>query len=151
MQLAAKDRCQDAEELFLQQRFDGCVYLAGFTAEMWLKVICVMLSPFGSRRDDVMTALKKLKRGMKQMVPALECKDFHDLGFFVRCIEELRLKRGDPLPPSQQTGLRSRIVQGIFDEWVVDMRYRRSNLTEVKAESVLENVWWIQSRWDDFT
>jgi len=152
MQLAAKDRCRDAEELFLRQRFDGCVYLLGFAAEMWLKIVCMTLNPLGSKfDDDVMTAMKKLKQSMRQRTPAVKCKDFHDLEFFVRCIEELRLRKGDPLPPPRQTELRSRMIQGIYEEWIVDMRYRRSNLTEVDAQSALENVWWIQSTWDDFT
>jgi len=61
MLLAAEDRYQDAEELLAQRRFDGCVYLLGSSAEMWLKAVC--MRPRGlSPTDLVMPALPALKK-----------------------------------------------------------------------------------------
>ena len=35
MLLAAQDQYREAEDLLVQQQFDGCAYLFGYAAEMW--------------------------------------------------------------------------------------------------------------------
>jgi hypothetical protein len=146
MLLAADDRYEDAEELLSQMRFDGCVYLLGFSAEMWLKAVCLRLR--GVRPyDPVMASLGPLKKAAKQLAPTLAFSNYHDLSFYVGCIEVLRSHVRRPLDPNLQHELRVRIINGLYNERIVDMRYRRTALTAAQAWSALENVWWIKSNW----
>ena len=41
--LAAEDRYGEAEDLLMHQRFDGSVYLFGYSCEMWMKAACLRL------------------------------------------------------------------------------------------------------------
>lgn len=146
MLLAADDRYQDAEELLAQQRYDGCVYLLGFSAEMRLKYVCMRLRGL-TLTDPVMPALSALRSWMKHNSPTILWTDYHDLSFFVRSIEALRSNMGRPLAPDLQRELNARMITGLHDEWIVDMRYRRSGITDPQAWQLLENAWWIKSNW----
>jgi hypothetical protein len=146
MLLAANDRYQDAEELLAQRRYDGCVYLFGLSAEMWLKAVCMRLRGL-TPADLVMPALSALKAWMKHNSPTVLWTDYHDLSFFVRSIEALRSDVGRPLVPDLRLELNTRMVAGLHDEWIVDMRYRRSGITDPQAWHLLENAWWIKSNW----
>src|SRR5690242_15840363 len=68
MLLAADDRYQEAEDLLEHQRFDGCVYLFGYSAEMWLKAVCLRLRSIPPA-GIVMSALPPLKKWMKAVAP----------------------------------------------------------------------------------
>jgi hypothetical protein len=68
MLLTADDRYREAEELLVQQRFDGCVYLLGYAAEMWLKVACLRLRSIGVN-VPVKAVLGPLKSCMRQVAP----------------------------------------------------------------------------------
>ncbi len=142
--LAADDRYQEAEELLLSQRYDGCVYLLGYAAEMWLKAACLRLRGHGPL-VQVMSALPTLKKWMKTISPTVPFADYHDLSFFSECLARLRAQQGRPLPVALETELRGRIATGLYDEWMVDMRYRRSALTAADAWSALLNAWWMKT------
>ena len=146
MLLAAEDRYQDAEELLAQQRYDGCVYLLGFSAEMLLKYVCMRLRGL-TPADPVKPALSALKHWMKHSSPTVSWIDYHDLPFFVRSIEALRLNIGRPLALGLQRELSARMIAGVYEEWIVDMRYRRSGISDLRAWQLLENAWWIKSNW----
>ncbi|MGD0539876.1 MAG: hypothetical protein ABSB33_00020 [Tepidisphaeraceae bacterium] len=149
MLLAAEDRYQDAEELLAQRRYDGCVYLLGFSAEMWLKAVCMRLRGL-TPADLVMPALPALRKLMKQIAPAVLFTDYHDLSFYVRSIEALRLDMLRPLAPDLQRELNAKMISVLYAEWIVDMRYRRSGRTEPQAWQSLESAWWIKSNWIQF-
>ncbi len=149
MLLAAEDRYLDAEELLARHRFDGCVYLLGFSAEMWLKAACMRLR--GLRPPaEVWSALVALKSFMRQIAPHVVFAGYHDLSFYVRCIEAIRLQQGRPLPSDLLRELHATIVGGLYEEWIVDMRYRRSGTTEPRAWRSLQRAWWIKSNWIQF-
>jgi hypothetical protein len=144
--LAAEDRYLDGEDLLLQQRFDGCVYLFGYAAEMWLKAACILLRGHGPT-TGVNGVLPTLKSWMKLNVPHVPFVDYHDLTYFVECAAQLRASQGRPLPFSPQSELRTRIATGLGAEWIVDMRYRRSALAASDAWNALHNVWWMKTNW----
>lgn len=143
---AAEDRYKDAEELLAQGRLDGCVYFLGFSAEMWLKYVCMRLRGL-TPADPVKPALGPLQKLMQQIAPSVACDGYHDLSFYVRSIEALRSGSGRPLAPDLQLELNSRMISGLHDEWIVDTRYRRSGILDPQAWQLLENVWWIKSNW----
>ncbi|HEY8751239.1 MAG TPA: hypothetical protein VIM11_24860 [Tepidisphaeraceae bacterium] len=146
MLVAADDRYQEAEELLLQHKFDGCVYLLGYSAEMWLKVACLRLRSLGPN-VQVKAALGPLKSWMRQTAPQVPQADFHDLAFLAAAVAQLRIHQGRPLPLPVATELQSRVVNGLYPEWLVDMRYRRSGLAAVDAWAALVNTWWLKQNW----
>jgi hypothetical protein len=150
MLLAAEDRYLEAEDLLVQQRFDGCVYLLGYATEMWLKAACLRLRSLGPP-TQVKAALAALKSYMKLSAPGVIFSDYHDLAYFAACIAHLRQHLGRPLPLALATELQSRVVNGLYPEWLVDMRYRRSGLTAADAWSALLNAWWVKSNWPSLT
>src|SRR5207237_3071418 len=81
MLLAAEDRYREAEELLLDQEFDGAVYLLGYAAEMWLKATCLRLRGHGPT-VQVKDTLGTLKAFMRNVAPSVPFSDYHDLSFF---------------------------------------------------------------------
>ena len=148
--LAANDRYREAEELLLAQEYDGCVYLLGYAAEMWLKSACLRLRGLGPV-DRVKDALPALKKAMKQIAPTVPFVDNHDLSYFVECVLHLRAYWGRPLPLDLERELRQQVSMALHEEWTVEMRYRRSALTAPDAWAALLNAWWIKGNWTQLT
>lgn len=145
--LAADDRYREAEELLLAEEYDGCVYLLGYAAEMWLKSSCLRIQEVGPSRRVKDDALPALKKKMKVIAPDLHCSDSHDLSYFAECVICLRAWSGRPLPGDLVEQLRERISRGLHEEWIVEMRYRRSALTAADAWDALHNAWWMKTNW----
>jgi len=144
--VAADDRYREAEELLVGQHFDGCVYLLGYSVEMWLKSACLRLRnvpPFAA----VKPVLGPLKSWMKGTAPHVPFTNYHDLAFLGQCVVHLRLAQGRPLAAALHAELQRRIIVGFHDEWIVDMRYRRAALTAAEAWAALDNAWWMKSNW----
>jgi hypothetical protein len=146
MLFAADDRYREAEELLRQHRFDGCVYLLGYAAEMWLKSACFRLRSIGPTAR-VMVALPPLRLWMRQAAPHVLFTDWHDLAYLAQAVIQLRIQQRRPLPPRMVSELQSHVVNGIHSEWLVDMRYRRSSLSAAEAWAALVNTWWVSNNW----
>jgi hypothetical protein len=147
MVLAADDRYDEAEHLLQQQAFDGAVYLMGYAAEMWLKVVCLRLRGLAPT-TQVKPALAPLKVWARSLVVALLPKDGHDLSYFAQCIPPLRAAAGrPPLGPTISSELAVKITNGLYPEWIVDMRYRRSAVPATGAWDALNNAWWLKTNW----
>ena len=149
--LAADDRDADAEELVIQQRFDGAVYLFVYAVEMWLKVACLRLRGLGPA-VQVKAALPPLKAWMKTYPSAMAAPaDGHDLAYYADCIDALRGNAQRPLPLNLSAGLRAHVSNGMHPEWKVDMRYRHSGLTAADAWAALANASWVRTNWLSLT
>ena len=146
MLLAADDRYLEGEELLLAQRFDGCVYLFGYAAEMWLKAACLRLRGNGPA-SPVKAGLPALRAWMKGVAPHVLFTDYHDLAFLAACVRTLRDGAGRPLPSDLATELQDRVMAGLHERWVVDMRYRRSALAAADAWAALLDTWWVKNNW----
>jgi hypothetical protein len=134
----------------VEHEFDGCVYLFGFAAEMWLKAACLRLRGL-SAAVLVKSALPPLKKWMQSAAPSTTFTDYHDLSFLAECVLQLRVAQGRPLAVPLATDLRTLIVNGLHGEWIVDMRYRRSRLSVADAWSALSQAWWIKNNWLSLT
>jgi hypothetical protein len=150
MLLAADDRYREAETLLVEQEFDGCVYMLGYAAEMWLKAACLRLRGL-TAAVLVKSALPPLKRWMQTAAPGTAFTDYHDLGYLAECVLQLRTAQGRPLAVPLATELRTLIVNGLHGEWIVDMRYHRSSLTAADAWSALSQAWWMKNNWLSLT
>ena len=144
--LAADDRYADAEELLLSGRFDAAVYLFGYAAEIWLKAAAMKLRGLGPT-SLAKAALGPLKSYMAANAPLVAFTDYHDLSFLVECVTHLRASSGRPLPPVLEAELRLQLIAGVHAEWIIDMRYRRSNVSAAEAWPVLVHVWWLKLNW----
>jgi hypothetical protein len=148
--MAADDRFEDAETLLVERRFDAAVYMFGYAAEMWLKAACLRLRGLGPT-SPVKPGLAALRYWMKVTVPVVAFTDYHDLSFFAQSILSLRSSLGRPLPLPLAVDLQSRVINGLYPEWIVDMRYRRTNLAAADAWAALNNTWWVKMNWLSLT
>jgi hypothetical protein len=146
MLLAAEDRYREAEELLLDQELDGCIYLFGYAVEMWMEAACLRLRAVGPAAH-VKAALPPLKAWMKLTAPTVVFTDYHDLEYFAECVIQLRHNQSRPLPLTLLRDLQVYVMHGMHSEWVVDMRYRRSGLTQRDAWNALLNAWWARTNW----
>ena len=144
--LAAEDRYKDAEELLLADRFDACVYLLGYAAEMWVKAVCLLLH-LVPPSASVKASLPAIKKWMKVKAPTVVAADYHDLVFWTECAIQLRSDAGRPVPPVLAGEFRRTMAIGFYEEWIVDMRYRRCNLTVTDAWVALERASWVRTNW----
>jgi hypothetical protein len=150
MLLAAEDRYREGEELLLAQEFDGCVYLFGYSVEMWLKAACMQLRG-ANATVGVMTVLPTLKPLLRFLTPGITRFDYHDLSLLAACVIWLRNAAGRPLSTAMLTALQVHVINGIYAEWMVDMRYRRSGLVATDAWAALQNAWWARNNWTQLT
>lgn len=148
--LAADDRYREGEELLMRGEFDGCVYLLGYAAEMWLKAACFRLQGVPPTAP-VKAALPALRSWMRIQAPHVAFSDYHDLGFFAQFVMQFRRLQGRALPLPVTTELQSRVVNGMHAEWIVDMRYRRCGLAASDAWAALLNTWWLKNNWLSLT
>ena len=146
MLLTADDRYREAEQLILAQEFEGAIYLLGYAAEIWLKAACMLLQ--GHKNTTlVKSTLAPLRKWMQSVSPTVPFTDYHDLAFFAEAILQLRLHIGRPLAAGLAADLQTQVVRGLQDEWIVDMRYRRSGLTATDAWPALAQTWWVKNNW----
>ena len=146
--LAADDRYREAEKLLEAEEYDGCVYLLGYAVEIWLKSSCLRLRKVGPT-DRVLDALSALKGVMEMIAPRVPCPKYwrHDLSYFVECMHHLRTRAKRPLSPAVEQELRQQISSGLYEEWAVEMRYRRSALTAFDAWKAFKNARWMKKNW----
>jgi hypothetical protein len=130
----------------VQQRYDGCVYVLGYAAEMWLKAVCLTLRNHPPTAP-VLPALPVLRAWMKLTAPQVPFTNYHDLAYLAQCVVELRAAQGRPLSMPLQGELQARITRGLHEGWIVDMRYRRLGLPASEAWAALDNAWWLRRYW----
>ena len=148
--LAADDRYAEAEDLIVAGRFDGAIYLLGYSAEMWMKAACLALQGLPPSAP-VKSSLAPLKTWMQARAPSIAFTNYRSVVFLVEFAVAKRRDANRPLAASLLGELRQRVVDGVYEDWTVIMRYRRSNVTAAQAWVMLANVWWLRTNWTSLT
>lgn len=120
LELVAQNRFADAECLLEKDRFDGAVYLGGYALEMAFKVkLCKIsgLSDFPENRSE----LKNLNNQTKH--------------WFHHNLAKLEGHSGLNLSSPQYI-----TEWSVVKQWDVEMRYKRSNVTQQSANDFLDSV-----------
>jgi hypothetical protein len=145
MAWAAEERFREAEYLIFSDRYAGAVYLLGLASEMWLKLACFRLDH--NPATDVAGLLRPARNWMRRNAPGTDCEAYHSLLFWA---EYLALKRNSdfsPLPRILRGELRHHVVNRLFQNWKIDMRYRMSIVTQNHAWTVYNDTIWLREIW----
>ena len=143
--LAAAERNWDAYELAVQGRPFAAIYVAGFTAEMLLKVAAFRFD--GALPGDlIQPRLGPAKTYGTSKFPAVGPESYHSLRFWTAFIEHKRIDAGRPLAPALLVELRTRTDRA-HETWWISMRYRLSlpvaAIARAEMLALLEDVDWI--------
>ncbi len=144
---ASEQRFRDADTLLSKGRFSGSIYLGGLAAEMWLKLACakyVRLSPTASAT----ALLAPAKIWMKFEAPTILPESYHSLLFWAEYLTRRRISDGRSMSGRLAGELRHHVVNRLFTDWKIDVRYRTLPLDERCARRVYNDVTWIRSNWD---
>ena len=138
LELAATRRLDEAWILHGADSYHSAIYLAGFSAEMYLKTTCFFLG--GAKPGDPVAGLRDQLRPGKYKPPyTAHYESGHGLEFW---LEELLLRRqrlGLPSPPR----LFEEVVRELCEDWCVEMRYRPGLATAWDAGRFIIQVEWL--------
>ena len=142
---AAEARLIEAEALSKAEQWDGAVYLAGYVAEMLLKVAYCQLDPTFPVTGTVDYIFGPAKTVWNSLVPVsqLPYQHKHSLLFWEAVLDEHRRILG--VAPAEW-GLRlttSRNLLTVRLNWRVDLRYQGPLLVESEARAVCEAARWL--------
>ena len=142
---AAEARLRECEVLLAAQQWDGAVYLAGYVAEMLLKVAFCNLDRAFSASDDVSSAFGlavSLWRGPSRSIP-LPPQYKHSLLFWETVLRSRRaLLSTGPIEWGSALIL-SRHLTTIGQHWQVGLRYQAPLVTGDEAQQVCRASRWL--------
>jgi hypothetical protein len=138
LEVSAHRRLDEAAALFVSDRYHTAIYIAGLSAEMYLKTACFFLG--GARPADPigihMAPLKPKK--YRPPFPG-DFESGHGLWFWSQ--ELLLRRRRLRLPNAPNRFLQ--VVASIYMDWFVGMRYRPGSATGDDAARFITQVEWI--------
>jgi hypothetical protein len=138
LELSAQRRLDEALALYLADRNHTAIYLAGLSAEMYLKTACFFLG--GARPADPVTAhLAPVKPGKYKPPFAGDFESGHGLWFWSQ--ELLYRRRSLRLPKAPNRFLQ--VMSSIYMDWFVGMRYRPGSATGENAAQFITQVEWL--------
>ena len=144
LEWAAEARFRDAEALLLGERFAGCVYLLGFACEMWLKLAAFRLMGAGPVAR-VAPMLGAARTWMAAHSPAIGHESYHSLQFWAQFVILRRAAQGRALPAEVAGALRHHVVRRLYEDWRVELRYRRVAVDERQAWRVYNDTSWLRA------
>lgn len=142
--LAAEARFRDGEALFAEARHQGCVYLLGLSAEMWLKYAAFRCA--GSRlSQDVASLLGPARAMMRVHLPHVAPETYHSLRFWCEYLLLLRRVHSAVLPSDVEGRLRHHVANRLFENWKIDLRYSSALVTERDSWRGYCDVAWVRA------
>ena len=140
LELAAARHLEEAMELFLANRNHTAIYVAGLSAEMYLKTACYFVG--GAAPGDGTDALFAAARpNPHRYVPPFRA-DFesgHVLWFWSQELMARRQRRQLRMAPNRFI----QVSAALYLDWYVAMRYRPGSATVDEAAQFLTNVEWL--------
>jgi hypothetical protein len=144
---AAEQRFQDGEALLSSGRFGGAVYLTGIACEMWLKLASFRLVRAGPA-TSVRDLLGPIRTWMAVTQPQVEPEAYHSLRFWAEHLLRRRVRQDSALPSTAAGRLRHHVVGRLFQDWKIDLRYRRAAVSERHAWRVYNDAVWLRGAWN---
>jgi len=138
LELSAARRLDEAMELFVAKRNHAAIYVAGLSAEMYLKTACFFLG--GAVPADRTDALLAAVRPRTYRPPFnADFESGHGLWFWSQELIARRRRRG----LSRQPNRFLQIASGLYLDWYVAMRYRPGMATPEQASQFITEVEWL--------
>lgn len=134
LEISAQRRLEEAVALYVMEKYHTAIYIAGLSAEMYLKTACFFLG--GARpADPVEVHLTPLRQ--KQYAPPM--RDYfesgHGLWFWS---QELLKRRRKPAPKRYL-----QVMASVYMDWFIGMRYRPGSAVGNDAARFITQVEWI--------
>lgn len=142
---AAEARLREAETLLENGRWDGAVYLAGYVAEMLLKVAFCNLDPtfpINGTVDSVFGPARVLWQSLAPGQP-LPFQHKHSLQFWEQALEPHRRASGISPMEWGDALLMSKHLNTIRLHWQVDLRYQAPLAAPEEARTVCFAARWL--------
>lgn len=152
MLLAAGARLAEAEALLEAHQWDGSVYLAGYVAEMLLKIAYCRLDPTFPLGGTVSYVFGPARAVWNSLTPMSSLPDQHKHSLlFWETVLDVRRQMSAVAPA--EWGLRlsaSRHLLTIRLSWRVDLRYQSPLVTEGEARSACVAARWLFDNKESF-
>jgi hypothetical protein len=133
-ELSANRRLKEAVVLYAYGKYHTAIYIAGLSAEMYLKSACFFLD--GALPADPV--------GPRIAPAAIKKGRLHDLLFWSGELSRLRSQKG--LAPAPNALLS--VVASLYDDWFIEMRYRPGSATDSDAAEFIERVEWLAANYN---
>lgn len=139
LELAAHRRLDEATALFVADKHHTAIYVAGLSAEMYLKTACFFLG--GAKPGDIVSSvLAPLKPGKWNKPPFPgDYEAGHGLWFWTQALLHRRRSMGLRRAPRRFIP----ITASIYQDWFVAMRYRPGQATAEDSARFITHVEWI--------
>ncbi len=146
--LSAEERFGDARELMIRGRHRGAVYLFGLASEMWLKLASYRL--LGARASDPVGHYAHIARQfMDNNAMNIPRQPGHDLNFWGEFLILRRSQGAAPLSRVQAGQLRHHIMNRLYEDWEIQLRYRPAAVSPGHARRVFADAAWIRDNWEN--
>lgn len=142
---AAEARLREAEVLLSLQECDGAIYLAGYVAEMLLKIAYCNLESSFPANGTVDFIFGPAATLWKSIIPGktLPFQHKHNLLFWEQVLEPHRRASGKPSMDWGSALLMSKHLLTIRRNWRVDLRYQSPFVTLSEAADVCTAARWL--------
>lgn len=140
LEVSAARRLEEATELFVCGRHHTAIYVAGLSAEMYLKTACYFLGG-AAPGDQAAPFFAAARPGRRRYVPPFTA-DFesgHGLWFWSQ--ELLARRQRQSLRGSPNRFLQ--VSAALYMDWYVEMRYRPGCATADDAAQFVTHVEWL--------
>ena len=136
--LSAARRLDEAMELFIATRNHAAIYVAGLSAEMYLKTACFFLG--GAAPADRTDTLLAAVRPRRYAAPfRADFESGHGLWFWSQELIARRQRRRLGRAPNRFL----QIAAALYMDWYIAMRYRPGVATPEQAAQFVTQVEWL--------
>ena len=139
--MAAEDKYWEGLELILSERFGAGIYLMGYTAETILKHAYFRL--IGSRPVDAPNLAGARQRARIETLSTPH-ENYHSVLFWGELVRAVHASTGRCWSPAFAAEFMRR-VQGVYQVWWIEMRYRPDIATIDEAQQLLDDVSWLRT------
>jgi len=148
LELASEQAYWAGIELLVSGYSASGIYLLGFVAEMLLKRACFLID--GARiSDGIFAMLRSTRTWGRQHIPTIPFENFHNLDFWLNVLIIKRRNQNRPLPLQLEVAL-SLHVKNLYENWIVDMRYKPEWPLSEEEQSVYDAITWIRAHRYEF-
>ena len=153
---AISEKLLEGQRLLVAGNANGGVYLLGYAAEMLLKTAYFRFTGAGLG-DEVGPRLAPARRAGKGqrgdgitpdipgLVPDIPDEFYHSLRFWAMLLQAQRAEQGQSWADIEFTLEFERCTERLYNNWWVEMRYRRSLAKPEEALQVLSDVGWLRT------
>jgi len=142
--LAADEKYLEGQRLVAGGDARAGIYLMGYAAEMLLKNTCFRFNR-ATLASDIESRLPPARSRGKVLIPAIRDEFYHSLRFWAMLLQATRADQGRSWVDAEFALEFERCTERLYNNWWVEMRYRRNLARPEEARQVMSDVGWIRA------